>query len=214
MSGDKSSSNESKDVINKQGQNTRKTATGNFVNFNIKPATVAQKTAPDRVLPSGIVVEDYSRPFQGQVNLSNQAMPAPEPETRSVFMSDYLANKKKEPDLSVSNLLQDAQRIGQTLTGTPLGASPAQTLTNAREAFEQAKQIQKASPEMQALSGAYDVLANQRVSAPLGSGTVTFNVGETPGVSYSQSIGPGFGKNTRLGQGIMSLMNIGKPRQY
>ena len=224
MSGDKSSSTTDDaysnqqvgqgSKVNKAGQNTRIDSRGNRVNFNTGPAEVQSIPNYTKTLPSGIVVEDFSRPFQGQVNLSNQAMPAPEPETRSVFMSDYLANKKKEPDLSVSNLLQDAQRIGQTLTGTPLGASPAQTLTNAREAFEQAKQIQKASPEMQALSGAYDVLANQRVSAPLGSGTVTFNVGETPGVSYSQSIGPGFGKNTRLGQGIMSLMNIGKPRQY
>ena len=67
---------------------------------------------------------------------------------------------------------------------------------------------------MQALSGAYDFFNNRQVSAPLGDGTITFNVGETPGVSYSQPIGPGFGKNTRLGQGIMSLMNYGKPRQY
>ena len=204
--------------VNRAGQNTRKDSEGRTVNFNTGPATVGQKTAPDRILPSGIVVEDYSRPFQGQVNLSNQPMPAPEPEARSVFMSDYLAEKKKReglmPGLSVGNLLKDAQNISQTITGTPLGASPAQTIINAQQAFDQAKQIQQASPEMQALSSAYDVLANQRISAPLGSGTITFTGGRTPGISYSQPIDAGFGKNTRLGQGIMSLMNIGKPRQY
>ena len=207
-----------KDVINKQGQNTRIDSRGNTVNFNTGPATVGQKTAPDRVLPNGIVVEDYSRPFQGQVNLSGQAMPAPEPEARSVLMSDYLAEKEKReglmPGLSVGNLLKDAQNIGQTLASTPLGASPAQTITNAQQAFNQAQQIQQTSPEMQALSSAYDVLANQRISAPLGSGTITFTGGRTPGISYSQPIDAGFGKNTDLGRGIMSLMNYGKPRQY
>ena len=76
MSGDKSGSNENKDIINKQGQNTRIDSRGNnTVNFNTGPATIGQKTAPDRVLPSGIVVEDYSRPFQGQVNLSSRGTP-------------------------------------------------------------------------------------------------------------------------------------------
>ena len=214
MAGDKSGSNESKDVTKKQGQNTRIDSRGNTVNFNTGPATIGQKTAPDRVLPSGIVVEDYSRPFQGQINLSNQAMPAPEPEARSVLMSEYLAEKKKEPSLSVGNLLEDAQNIGQTLASTPLGASPAQTITNAQQAFDQAKQIQQASPEMRALSDVYNFAVNRQFSAPVGDGTITFTGGPTPGLTYSREIGPGFGKNTRLGQGIMSLMNIGKPRQY
>jgi|TARA_R100000149_G_C5879913_1_gene144648 hypothetical protein len=214
MSGDKSGSNESKDVTKKQGQNTRIDSRGNTVNFNTGPATIGQKTAPDRVLPSGIVVEDYSRPFQGQINLSNQAMPAPEPEARSYFMSEYLANKKKEPDFSVGNLLEDAQRIGQTITDTPLGATPAQMITNAQQAFDQAKQIQQASPEMRALSDVYNFAVDKQFSAPLGEGTITVTGGRTPGITYSREIGPGFGKNTRLGQGIMSLMNIGKPRQY
>lgn len=217
MAGDKSGSNESKDVTKQQGQNTRIDSEGRTVNFNVGPATVGQKTAPDRVLANGIVVEDYSRPFQGQVNLSGQAMPAPEPEARSVLMSDYLAEKKKRedlmPGLSVGNLLKDAQNIGQTLASTPLGASPAQTITNAQQAFDQAKQIQQTSPEMQALSGAYDVFANRQISAPLGGGTVTFNVGETPGVSFSRDLYPK-DLDSPLSRGIMSLMDYGKPRQY
>ena len=61
--------------VNRAGQNTRIDSRGNTVNFNTGPATIGQKTAPDRVLSSGIVVEDYSRPFQGQVNLSSRGTP-------------------------------------------------------------------------------------------------------------------------------------------
>lgn len=60
---------------NQVGQNTRIDSRGNTVNFNTGPAPVAQKTAPDRVLPNGIIVEDYSRPFAGQVNLSARGTP-------------------------------------------------------------------------------------------------------------------------------------------
>jgi hypothetical protein len=199
--------------VNRAGQNTRIDSQGRTVNFNTGPAPIAQKTAPDRVLPGGIIVEDYSRPFQGQINLSGQAMPAPEPEARSYLMSDYLATKPiKQDPLSYERFLEDARNIGNTLLDTPLDASPAQTITNAQEAFNQAKQIQQASPEMQALSKGYNLLANQRLSAPFGSGTLTFTGGQTPGLSYSQDIGPGFGKGNPLAEGIMSLMNVGKRR--
>ena len=36
--------------VNRAGQNTRKDSEGRSVNFNVGPATVGQKTAPDRVL--------------------------------------------------------------------------------------------------------------------------------------------------------------------
>jgi len=199
--------------VNRAGQNTVTDSRGNTVNFNTKPAEVQNIPNYTKTLSSGIVVEDYSRPFQGQVNLSGQAMPAPEPEARSYFMSEYLANKKKEPVFSVSNLLKDAQRIGQTITDTPLGATPAQTITNAQQAFDQAKQIQQTSPEMQALSDAYNFLENKQFSAPAGGGKLTFNVGETPGVSFSRDLYAG-DLDSPLSRGIMSLMNYGKPRQY
>jgi len=193
------------------GDNTRIDSRGNTVNFNTRPAEVQSTPNYTKTLPSGVVVEDYSRPFAGQVNLSNQAMPAPEPEARSYLMSDYLATKSTRPEpLSYERFLEDTRNIGSTLLGTPLGASPAQTITNAQQALQQAQQIQKASPEMQALSKGYDALANQRISAPLGSGTITFSGGQTPGISYSQPIGPGFGKGNPLAEGIMSLMNVGK----
>ena len=197
--------------VNRAGQNTVTDSRGNTVNFNTGPAPIAQKTAPDRILPGGIVVEDYSRPFQGQINLSGQAMPAPEPEARSYLMSEYLANKRQKPAFDVGNLLQDTQEIGRTIAGTPLGANFPQTITNAQQAFEQAKQIQQASPEMQALSKGFNLLANQRFSAPVGSGTLTLTGGQTPGLSYSRDLFPG-DLASPLSRGIMSLMNVGKRR--
>jgi hypothetical protein len=198
--------------VNRAGQNTRIDSQGRTVNFNTGPAPIAQKTAPDRILPGGIVVEDYSRPFQGQVNLSAQAMPAPEPEARSYLMSNYLATKPVQQDpLSVGRFLEDTQKIGSTLLDTPLGASPAQTITNTQQAFEQAKQIQQASPEMQALSRGYNLLANQKFSAPVGSGTVTVTGGQTPGLAYSRDLFPG-DLDSPLSRGIMSIMNVGKRR--
>ena len=198
--------------VNRAGQNTRIDSQGRTVNFNTGPTPIAQKTAPDRILPGGLVVEDYSRPFQGQVNLSAQAMPAPEPEARSYLMSNYLATKPVQQDpLSVGRFLEDTQKIGSTLLDTPLGASPAQTITNTQQAFEQAKQIQQASPEMQALSRGYNLLANQKLSAPVGSGTVTVTGGQTPGLAYSRDLFPG-DLDSPLSRGIMSIMNVGKRR--
>ena len=142
MAGDKSSSTTDDAFSNQQvgqgskvngaGQNTRIDSQGRTVNFNTGPAPIAQKTAPDRILPGGIVVEDYSRPFQGQINLSDQAMPAPEPEARSYLMSEYLANKRQKPAFNVGNLLQDTQEIGRTIAGTPLGANLPQTIKGFR----------------------------------------------------------------------------------
>lgn len=61
----------------KPGPNTRTDSRGNTVNFNVGPAPVDNTPNFTRTLPNGIVVEDYSRPFGGQVNLSNSAAPAP-----------------------------------------------------------------------------------------------------------------------------------------
>lgn len=65
------------------GENTRIDSRGNRVNFNVGPATVDNTPNFTRTLPNGVVVEDFSRPFQGQVNLSGQATPASTGTTRS-----------------------------------------------------------------------------------------------------------------------------------
>jgi len=57
------------------GDNTRIDSRGNTVNFNTKPAEVQSTPNYTKTLPSGVVVEDYSRPFAGQVNLSNRGTP-------------------------------------------------------------------------------------------------------------------------------------------
>tara|TARA_R100001440_G_scaffold2928_1_gene7798 strand:+ start:12307 stop:12957 length:651 start_codon:yes stop_codon:yes gene_type:complete len=61
--------------VNKAGQNTRIDSGGNRVNFNTGPAEVQRIPNYTKILPNGIVVEDYSRPFQGQVNLSSRGTP-------------------------------------------------------------------------------------------------------------------------------------------
>jgi len=57
------------------GKNTRIDSRGNTVNFNTAPATVTSTPNYTKTLPNGVVVEDFSRPFAGQVNLSNRGTP-------------------------------------------------------------------------------------------------------------------------------------------
>ena len=65
----------SPDPTRQAGQNTRVDSRGNTVNFNTKPAEVQSTPTFTKTLPSGVEVVDFSRPFQGQVNLSNRATP-------------------------------------------------------------------------------------------------------------------------------------------
>lgn len=57
------------------GENTRIDSRGNTVNFNTKPAEVQSTPNYTKVLPNGVVVTDFSRPFAGQVNLSSRGTP-------------------------------------------------------------------------------------------------------------------------------------------
>lgn len=59
------------DSTRQPGADTRIDSSGNRVNFNVGPATVDNTPNFTRTLPNGVVVEDYSRPFQGQQNLSS-----------------------------------------------------------------------------------------------------------------------------------------------
>jgi hypothetical protein len=65
------------DPTRQPGPNTRTDSLGNTVNFNVGPATVDNTPNFTRTLPNGVVVEDYSRPFQGQQNLSSFGSAAP-----------------------------------------------------------------------------------------------------------------------------------------
>jgi hypothetical protein len=73
----------SPDSTRQVDQNTRVDSRGNTVNFNTKPAEIQSTPTFTKTLPSGVEVVDFSRPFQGQVNLSNrvtplgQALPSP-----------------------------------------------------------------------------------------------------------------------------------------
>jgi hypothetical protein len=57
------------------GENTRIDSRGNTVNYNTKPAEVQSTPNYTKVLPNGVVVTDFSRPFAGQVNLSSRGTP-------------------------------------------------------------------------------------------------------------------------------------------
>ncbi len=61
--------------INKAGQNTRIDSQGRTVNFNTGPAPVVNTPNYVRTLPNGVQVVDFSRKFQGQVNLSPRGTP-------------------------------------------------------------------------------------------------------------------------------------------
>ena len=80
--------------VTQPGPNTRTDSRGNTVNFNTQPAEVQSTPNYTKTLPNGVVVTDFSRPFEGQVNLSNQATPQSEP----VLMSEYLERQPVKED--------------------------------------------------------------------------------------------------------------------
>lgn len=167
--------------INQAGQNTRIDSRGNTVNFNTGPAPVAQKTAPDRVLPNGIVVEDYSRPFAGQVNLSNTGTPPVTDMSNPTVTSGLYDNLAiNMPSVSVPdvNSLSPQERSLMDALNTPMGnaVTPEQAMGQALRAGQ---------------------FGDGRMS--LGSG---FSMGKVPG-------GFGFQFDTRFAKGGPVTAGIG-----
>lgn len=177
-------------VTDQPGSNTRKDSEGRTVNFNVGPATVGQKTAPDRVLPNGIVVEDYSTPFQGQINLSNRGTPEVTDLStqRSAFSQAPVTTPTPMGSL-YDNLAVTMPTIGQTVSRPDLGA-----VSNVMDA------IKAVTPEqaMQQALGAGQ-FGDGRVG--LGGG---FSVGKVPG-GFGLQFDTRFAKGGPVTAGIGSL---------
>jgi|DEB0MinimDraft_6_1074348.scaffolds.fasta_scaffold03455_3 hypothetical protein len=130
------------------GPNTRTDSRGNTVNFNTTPATVTSTPNYTKTLPNGVVVEDFSRPFAGQVNLSNRGTPevtdlstqrsafASAPVTPTTPMGGLYDNLAiNMPNVTVPNVddLTPQERRLMDSINTPMG-NP----TTPQEAMEQA----------------------------------------------------------------------------
>ena len=117
------------------GENTRIDSRGNTVNFNTAPATVTSTPNYTKTLPNGVVVEDFSRPFAGQVNLSNRGTPEVTDLSTNLNRSLYDNLAINMPNVSVPdvNALSPQERSLMDAINTPLG-NP----TTPQEAMQQA----------------------------------------------------------------------------
>jgi hypothetical protein len=170
-------------VTDQPGSNTRIDSRGNRVNFNVGPATIGEKTAADRVLPNGIVVEDYSRPFAGQVNLSNQ------PSRFDSSMPDTIRNPEVLAPVTGTTSINPDNFVGQAPLGmnTNLGAF-GQEISNFNEAITPGQALREA-------------LQTGRVD--LGGG---FYAGRTPTGAFGLGVERQFAEGGPVTGGIASLI--------
>jgi hypothetical protein len=117
------------------GDNTRRDSRGNSVNFNTTPATVTSTPNYTKTLPNGVVVEDFSRPFAGQVNLSNRGTPEVTDLSTNLNRSLYDNLAVNLPNVNVPNVndLTPQERSLMDAINTPMG-NP----TTPQEAMQQA----------------------------------------------------------------------------
>ena len=119
------------------GENTRIDSRGNTVNFNTTPATVTSTPNYTKTLPNGVQVVDFSRPFQGQVNLSNRGTPEvtdlSTPTTPMGGLYDNLAINMPNVNVPDVNDLTPQERSLMDAINTPMG-NP----TTPQEAMQQA----------------------------------------------------------------------------
>lgn len=201
MAGDKDRNNSgkvSRPTTNRPGKNTVRDGSGNPVQLGKKPtqAEVVDTPTSTRVLPNGVIVEDFSRPFQGQVNLSQFATPDPKTDlpSRSVSMRGYKAGLNVPEDPSIFTSTTPTSFA----SNTPISVNPNQTfsdalggiadlaygviedpsITSARSAYNQGINITSTNPEVRRAEQVVDFLA--RKNAPLGGflgGDATLNLG-------------------------------------
>ena len=117
------------------GPNTRTDSRGNTVNFNTTPATVTSTPNYTKTLPNGVVVEDFSRPFAGQVNLSNRGTPEVTDLSTNLNRGLYDNLAVNLPNVNVPNVddLTPQERNLMDAINTPMG-NP----TTPQEAMQQA----------------------------------------------------------------------------
>jgi len=116
------------DPTRQAGPNTRTDSLGNTVNFNVGPATVDNTPNFTRTLPNGVVVTDFSRPFQGQVNLSGQATPAP---PQNDMYSNLAVTMPARTNISTPRSDLGAVATGLSSLNAPAPVTPGQAVDQA-----------------------------------------------------------------------------------
>lgn len=189
----------SPDPTREVGQNTRVDSRGNRVNFNTR-STVQAPEGPNytKTLPNGVEVVDFSTPFQGQVNLSNQAMPSAQPTVGGMFgnMPDPAATGVKNPS------------VLSPVTGTTpfnpdnfVGQAPLGMDTSLGAFGQQVNEFQQANIPTTPAQALQNALSTGRVQ--LGGG---FYAGRTPS-GFGLGVERVFAKGGAVeSQGIASLM--------
>lgn len=175
----------SPDPTREVGQNTRVDSRGNRVNFNTR-STVQTAETPTftKTLPNGVEVVDFSTPFQGQVNLSNQSSLGQGSLTGSRDMYDALTTNLAGRSVPTMNMGM------QNLSG--ISASPM-------DMFNTGAPVSPADAMNQALSAGQ--IGDGRIG--LGGG---FSAGRVPG-GFGFQFDTAFAKGGAVeSQGIASLM--------
>lgn len=106
------------DSTRQPGPNTRTDSLGNTVNFNVGPAPIDNTPNFTRTLPNGVVVEDYSRPFQGQQNLSNFGFSSSSNPTELAPENNLMRNLSNiNMPVSARDVIQEAMQTGRLNLG-------------------------------------------------------------------------------------------------
>jgi hypothetical protein len=163
------------------GSNTRIDSRGNRVNFNVGPATLDNTPNYTKTLPNGVEVSDFSRPFEGQLNLSSRGMFQPQ-STSTVKNPEVMAPVTGTTPLNPDNF------VGQA----PLGMDTRYGAFN-----QQLNELQQNNTPTTPAQALQDALSAGRVE--LGGG---FYAGKTPS-------GLGLGFETTFAQGGPVTAGIG-----
>ena len=172
------------------GPNTRIDSRGNTVNFNTAPATVTSTPNYTKTLPNGVQVVDFSRPFEGQLNLSSRGMFQPQ-STSTVKNPEVMAPVTGTTPFNPDNF------VGQA----PLGMN-----TSIGAFGQQVNQFQQANTPTTPAQALQDALSTGRVQ--LGGG---FYAGRTPS-GFGLGVERVFAQGGPVTAGIGSLGLQMRPR--